>query len=402
MIKSGCWIILSWLWLSGSAFRSAADGIAAPAPRPSPAPVITLAAVGDVLLAGKAAKLSAQQGAGAAFAAVKNTLGPADIAFCNLECPLSGRGGAAKKAYTFHASPLAAEDLRQAGIDLVGLANNHTLDYGRGALQDTLAALKTAGIAWVGAGEDLQQARRVQFFDFGRDPATKTRLAFLAFSNMLPLDFYASEKRGGTTPAWAKLIRQDVARAGKQADFTIVAFHWGKELSDRPTPGQRALAHLAIDSGADLVIGHHPHVLQGGECYKHGFIIYSLGNFVFPSRGKTRESVILLARLQKPKQLTIELQPIWIEGGTPRPAEGKSGEKILRRLAGLTRELGGVLTLREGSACLRPAPESPPRSGLGLPGEQHLDKTPEAGNGHLALHYGRAQGLAPDFGYAFD
>lgn len=330
-----------------------------PSPPPAPPPpVITVAGVGDILLAGRAEKLSAQEGVGAPFASVKTTLASADLAIGNLECPLSGRGSPAEKTYTFRAPRQAAGDLRAAGLDVVCLANNHSLDYGRPALQDTLGALQQAGLVWVGAGENLTQARQAKFFSFGKGKTAKTRIALLAFSNMLPTDFYAGENRGGTVPALVELIKQDVGEAAKKADFTIVSFHWGKELSDRPTPGQRALAHLAIDSGADLVLGHHPHVLQGVESYKNGVIAYSLGNFVFPSRSLTRESVILLAHFQKPKKISIELQPIWIEGCAPQPAAGETGRKILQRVAGLSNPLGGALEIRGERAWLTVPAES--------------------------------------------
>jgi len=328
-----------------------------PKPKPTPlrpppkAPVITVAAVGDILLGGQAEKLSAQAGAGAPFAAVKTLLTEADIAIGNLECPLSGGGRPAEKTYTFRAPTQAVEDLQAAGINIVCLANNHSLDYGRAALQDTLQALEQGGLEWVGAGENLTQARQAKYFVFSEGKA-KTRIALLAFSNMLPMDFYAGNNRGGTTPALAEFIKQDISAACKKADFVIVSFHWGKELSDRPTAGQRTLAHLAIDSGADLVLGHHPHVLQGVENYQSGIISYSLGNFVFPSRSQTRESIILLARFQKPKKLTVELRPIWIEGCAPQPARGETGENILRRLSGLSKPLAGELEIRGERAWL--------------------------------------------------
>jgi poly-gamma-glutamate synthesis protein (capsule biosynthesis protein) len=325
-----------------------------PPPPPPEPPVITVAAVGDILLAGKAEKLSAQEGVGAPFISVKTTLASADLAIGNLECPLSGGGRPAEKTYTFRAPTQAIEDLQAAGIDVVCLANNHSLDYGRTALQDTLSSLGQGGLEWVGAGENLAQARQAKYFVFG-EGKTKTRIALLAFSNMLPTDFYAGENRGGTVPALVELIKHDVGEAAKKADFTIVSFHWGKELSDRPTPGQRALAHLAIDSGADLILGHHPHVLQGVENYKKGIIAYSLGNFVFPSRSLTRESVILLAHFQKPEKITVELQPIWIEGCVPQPAAGETGEKILRRLAALSEPLAGELEIRDARARLLPS-----------------------------------------------
>jgi poly-gamma-glutamate synthesis protein (capsule biosynthesis protein) len=280
-------------------------------------------------------------------------LAGADIAFCNLECPLSARGRPAQKKYVFRAPASTAESLRAAGIDLVSLANNHSLDYGRQALKDTLEALRAEGISWVGAGEDLGQARQARNFSFSSGRKEPIRVTFLAYSNMRPIEFYATARRAGTVPAWESLIKKDVAEASRQADFTIVSFHWGKERSPFPTAVQRTLARLAIDSGADLVLGHHPHVLQGVERYRGGIIAYSLGNFVFPSRDQARESVILRVRMQRPKAMSIEILPVLIEGFTPQLARGPEAAKLLKRLAALSARLGTELELREDSAWLR-------------------------------------------------
>jgi len=317
---------------------------------PEEPPVIALAAIGDVLLAAQTTKPGSLQEAKSPFAAVKPVLSGADIAFCNLECPLSDSKEAAEKKYLFRAPPASAAILRSAGIDVVSLANNHTLDYGRKGLLDTFQALQAEGISWVGAGEDLQEAQQPQVFSFGSGD-NRTRVALLAYSNMLPTDFYATSLPG-TAPALDSLIRKGVSEASQQADFVIVSFHWGDENSQFPGLRERTLARLAIDSGADVVLGCHPHVLQGIERCRGGLIAYSLGNFVFPSRGLARESAILLLRMQRPKKLSLEVIPVLIEKSAPRPARGAEAAKILNRLAALSGQLGTKLEIGADSAWL--------------------------------------------------
>jgi poly-gamma-glutamate synthesis protein (capsule biosynthesis protein) len=340
------------IFLSGCAHRPAPAPKPLPKPLPKPFPIITLAAVGDVNLVTQPQKDNKPGKEKSPFEDVKPALTKADIAFCNLECALSDGGKPADKDYVFRASPNAAKNLKDAGFDVVSLANNHSLDYGRKALTDTMQALSLQEIAFVGAGQNLQAARQKKVFTFGRGRHT-TRIAFLAYSNMLPLDFYAAKKRSGTAPALENFIKNDVAAASKQAHFTVVSFHWGKERADIPTSGQQILARFAIDSGADLVLGGHPHVLQGIENYHGGIIAYSLGNFAFSSRGLAQESVILLARMQQPKKLNIEILPIIISNSKPQLVYGAKAGALLKRFAALSAQLGAKLEIKDSSACLK-------------------------------------------------
>ncbi len=341
-------------------------------PPPKPPPVITLAAVGDVLPSVLPAEEKSSQ-VPSRFAAVQQILSGADIAFCNLESALSDRGRAADKKYVFRYPPATAAELKDAGFDVVSLANNHSVDYGREALLDTIQALRVQGLSWVGAGENLRRAREARFFIFGRGKA-RTRIAVLAYSNMLPLNFYASVKRAGTTPALEDLIREDVKAASRRADFTVVSFHWGDELSPTPGPREKTLARLAIDSGADVVLGGHPHVLQGMERYRRGIIAYSLGNFAFPSSRSSKatsrrrtsphhtpaqESAIFLVRMQRPHRLQIEVVPVVIEKGAPRLARKPEAGAILQHLATLSAHLGTPLVIKGETAVLQA--NSPPQ-----------------------------------------
>jgi len=242
---------------------------------------VTLMAVGDIMLGRTIGEMIKTEGISAPFLFTAETLSQADITVGNLECPISDRGSPEDKAYTFRAPLEASESLAYGGFDLVSLANNHILDYGPLALEDTLAALSTYNILWVGAGMDATQAYSPVFIEI-----SGLRLAFLAFLDV-PLTDYdylewdADSEKPGVAWAHNDEIRKNVQQAKSQADLVIVLMHNGYEITRKVYPSQQEVARLAIDSGAALVIGSHPHVLQDIEEYKGGLIVYSMGNFVF-------------------------------------------------------------------------------------------------------------------------
>jgi poly-gamma-glutamate capsule biosynthesis protein CapA/YwtB (metallophosphatase superfamily) len=238
-------------------------------------------AVGDVMLGRTIGELIETHGPAAPFLYTADTLRSADITVGNLECPISTRGTAEEKTYTFRAPLAAAESLAYAGFDLVNLANNHILDYGRLALADTLESLAAQDIQMVGAGMNTNEAHAPVMIE-----VNGLRLAFLGYMDIPPAIYdYRSWEAGPTQPgvAWAheERLQQDVTAAKAQADIVIVLVHNGYELMQQVVSEQRKIAHLAIDSGASLVIGSHPHVLQRVERYKGSLIAYSMGNFVF-------------------------------------------------------------------------------------------------------------------------
>jgi len=213
----------------------------------------------------------------------------ADITFVNLEGPISSRGTNHGSIYSFRADPRAVATLTAAGIDVVSLANNHIFDWGPEALQDTVILLDEAGIIHAGAGQNYEAAHT---------PAVISRggisFAFLAYTNLVPRSFTLAS----STPAvaWAEpdAIAEDIRRAREQADAVIISFHFGDEYSLTHNAFQETLAHAAIDAGATLVIGHHPHVVQEVGKYKDGYIAYSLGNLLFDQNfGDTKKGLLL-------------------------------------------------------------------------------------------------------------
>ncbi len=250
-------------------------------PSPDPDLRLTLMAVGDIMLGRNIADLIESEGHTAPFIHTAQMLRSADIAVGNLECPISTRGKPEPKLYAFRAPPAAAGALAFAGFSLVNLANNHTLDYGHIALQDTLENLSARQIQTVGAGNDATKAYAPAFIE-----VEGLRIAFLGFVDVHPTDYdYRKWEAGPDQPgvAWAheEQVRAGVTAAKAQADIVIVLVHNGYEIIEQVSSQQQKIAHLAIDSGASLVIGSHPHVLQRIERYHNGLIAYSMGNFVF-------------------------------------------------------------------------------------------------------------------------
>jgi poly-gamma-glutamate synthesis protein (capsule biosynthesis protein) len=310
---------------------------------------VTLDAVGDIMLGREVGRLMAERGPGFPFEHVRSLLASSDIRFGNLELPLTDRGTPAKKDYVFRAPPTAVAALVGAGFNVVSLANNHALDYGAEGLLDTLTALDRAGIARMGAGRTADEAHA---------PAVLTvkglRIAFLAYTNT-PNDSIsgwvaendtAGPNRPGVAWGTAAAIRRDVAAARQRADLVVVALHSGFEYTSAPNTVQRELAKAAVDAGAALVLGGHPHVLQGVEFYKGAPIIYSLGNFVFDLDADDRRqpglpsvlTVIFRVTLSARGVTSIRFLPTIIDQreGRPIPVTGADARPVLDRLYRLT------------------------------------------------------------------
>ena len=206
----------------------------------------------------------------------------ADYFITNEEFPFSTRGTPAPdKQFTFRVHPEKVKMMQEMGIDLVTLANNHALDYGRDAMLDTIDTLDHAGIRHVGAGKNLAEARKPAIVELnGRT------FAFIGATRVYPeADWAAGTDAPGMFSAYdgGVQLAEEVKAAKQQADYVIAYVHWGIEREEMPNEVQKSIAHRLVDAGADLVIGAHPHVLQGLEYYQGVPIAYSLGNFVFGS-----------------------------------------------------------------------------------------------------------------------
>ena len=291
-------------------------------------PTITVAAVGDIMFDSAPKRLIKAKGGNAPFSALVSQLRGADVTLGNLECPLSVRGHAvAGKTFTFQGDPRGAKGLQWAGFDLVSLANNHARDYGVSALRDTFQILGRAGLAWAGAGVNRAAAWKPAIIERGG-----ARIAFLAFSEIGPGNFVATGSKPGTAfTSNISAVTKAIKAAHAKADYVIVSFHWGVERSYSPTARQVNDGRAAIRAGADMVLSHHPHVLQGVEFYRRGIIAYSLGNFVFsPGTNAGRDSMILHASLTPAGVTSVSAEPVYIgSNGRPTPQKGASARRIL-------------------------------------------------------------------------
>jgi len=308
---------------------------------------IIINAVGDIMLAGKWAPLLKSKGYDYPFVGVRKELASSDINFANLESPIAESGHEyTGKKFRFRAEPQAAKALREAGFNLVTLANNHSMDFGGEALTETLRHLGNNGIALIGAGENLAEARNMALYTI-----KDKKIAFLGYSLTQPFNFFAGQNRPGTAPGYEKLVSADIASARKQADYVIVSFHWGKEATSTVQAYQRTVAHKAIDAGADVIIGHHPHILQGIERYKNGIIFYSLGNFAFASKSRTADVSAIIRLKLADERREAEILPLDVlhqrVGFQPQLLTGQRRAAVIEHLNSLSKSFKTEILTRE-------------------------------------------------------
>jgi poly-gamma-glutamate synthesis protein (capsule biosynthesis protein) len=306
-----------------------------------PDPVVHLAAVGDIMLDRDLGEILQQGDLAYPFANVADLLSAADVTVGNFESALGDVGQPAAKRYTFQSPPQAAESLALAGFDVLSLANNHALDYGPEALFQSIKLLEAQGIATIGGGADNAAARMPHL-----RKVNGLTLAFLAYvdvplesSNFDAVDWTATDTTPGLAWAIPEQMQADVAAARRQADLVIVVLHSGFEFQAVPSSPQMAAARTAIDAGADLVIGHHAHVLQGIEFYNGGAIVYGLGDFAFVSDG-VKETAILNVWLDSDGVRQLEVVPVILDQtGQPRLATAEEATAIHHSFYSLTEML---------------------------------------------------------------
>lgn len=312
----------------------------------------TLTFVGDIMLAGRVGKVAAAAGVGHIFAGVRDLLRRDDLSIGNLECAVARGGAPEDKRFTFRADPALLPGLHASGIEAVSLANNHSLDYGRVALVETLNYLRDAGIAAAGAGRTLDEATRPVMLS-----ADRQTVALIAASRVLPAShWYAAAGRAGLAAAYDPTpILAAIRHARDKADIVAVYLHWGKEGATHPAPYQRELGRRCIEAGADVVVGAHPHVLQGFEYYRGKLIAYSLGNFVFTS--EQRATAMLQTTFEAGRLERAEVVPCHITEYCPSAISDPWARR--QALRSLQERSYGVRIGDDGSLAAE-SPDSPP------------------------------------------
>jgi len=254
-----------------------------------------------------------------------------DLVVINLEDPLTTSNDNIKTAVPVKANPEYAKILKDDNIDVVCLANNHIMDYGESGLNDTLKALKKYNITTVGVGENLQEASKPAYF-----VVDNRTIAILNFFDTTTFQEFAeaelppaTDNSSGFAPADWNVIKENLDQARTQADIVIVVFHYGNEYSTTPNQYQKNISRKCIDEGADLVVGSHPHVIQGVESYKGGLIFYSLGNFVFDQSNPSPKESMIVKLQDLNGNLTAIIYPFRITNSCPRFMDTQSAETFL-------------------------------------------------------------------------
>ncbi|MCG8606520.1 CapA family protein [bacterium] len=302
-------------------------------------PELSVIAVGDVMLGSWVTPIINARGVDYPFEKTARYIQSATFAIANLEAPFTLDGKPFEKKFNFKVPPAHSAGLRSAGFDIVTLANNHILDYGETGLHSTIGTLREVGLEHCGAGSNLEEAHRPAVLH-----SDGKKVAFFGYSMTYPKQFYAKVDSAGTAYPEPELMAANLQAWRDSVDFIVVSFHWGAEKSETPKDYQIFFAHLAIDNGADLVLGHHPHVLQGLEIYRNRLIAYSLGNFAFGSYSKyATDSIILKVYLNHEGLFYARCLPINVDNREvefqPVVVEGERREKTLSKLRKLSLSL---------------------------------------------------------------
>lgn len=318
LLAIGIWLLGLVLWtgqlrqetnslaISASTFSAAVNQLQDSIRRN--APTSTLVFVGDIMLSRNIGKrMENFEDWEYPFRRVKKYLSEADFTFANLESPISDKGNNQGSIWSFRADPRTIIGLQAAGVDVVSLANNHIWDWGKEALIDTVNRLEEAGIATLGAGKDKKTANAGKVFKING-----TRVGFLAYTDLYPGGLAATEENPGVS-VWSRdQILSDIKRLKAESDLLFVSWHSGTEYEKNPDTQQKETYKWLVESGVDLVVGHHPHVIQPVEEYGGGWIVYSLGNFIFDQyfSKETMEGMVLEVSIRNGKITKIDTKKV--------------------------------------------------------------------------------------------
>jgi poly-gamma-glutamate capsule biosynthesis protein CapA/YwtB (metallophosphatase superfamily) len=263
---------------------------------------------------------------------VRPYLSLADVASVNLETQLADKNPphALPKSVTFYTSTAILDALKWGGVDYVALGNNHTFDYRGAGLLSTLDALASSNLGHSGAGQNERAARKPYVTTHNEVPISFS--SYVGWAGDFQPNQVATRDKGGAALATSDSVREDIL-AVSEGESSVVQIHTGLEYHDHPTMNQRTLFREAIDAGADLVLGHHPHVLQGFDLHNDKLIGYSLGNFAFDQYiYSTQLGCLLYVWMDGENFHRAEIVPIYLNGYIPTPGFGEQAYDILQRI----------------------------------------------------------------------
>lgn len=266
---------------------------------------VSFAFAGDIML-DRGVRRSVIKNLNGDYSALFNNLDVfknSDIAFANLESVASDKGKDIYNLYSFRMDPVAIPAIKNAGINILSVANNHVGDWGLSAYIDSLERLKENGLLYTGGGNNKTEAETPTIIE-----KNGMKIGFLAFSDVGPSSMDAGENTPGILLASDPDFDTIIQNAAKQVDYLVVSFHFGIEYKTIHDTRQEKLSHEAVDDGAKIVIGGHPHVPEDTEVYNNSFIAYSLGNLIFDQSwsAPTMQGMILEMKLYKDGSMTIQ------------------------------------------------------------------------------------------------
>ena len=273
----------------------------------------------------------------------------ADLFVVNNEFAFTSRGTAVSKQYNFRADPKNAQILKDMGADLVTLGNNHTYDYGEEGLLDTLDTLKAAGVPYVGAGKDLEEASAPAVYTIGGFRISLINAETILFNSNPPAQCALEEKPGTFDCYRPEMLFEAIRKAKAESDYCIAVLHWGSEGKTTPNEKQLMISRGAAEAGADLIIGGHPHVLQtigrAGEIP----VVYSLGNYLFHSGTYDTGVIQAVFRPSEKRLESLRFVPMQCRNMKVFTLSGSEKERLLKYMRSLSPEVqideDGIITL---------------------------------------------------------
>ena len=288
--------------------------------------------VGDIMLGRGIESIRTYRGEDSLYKSAKSYWENADLVAANLENAVLKED---KKEYQKSDNTIylnsdyhALEHLRQAGVNMFGLANNHAYDYSERAIIELSDYMKWNDIIYSGIGKDREDA-----LHYAITEVNHIRIGFVAITDVCGKEDVAREKHAGVMSTTYGGYNQLVNRISRETDLTIVYMHWGDENQLVPSARQTQLGHQLVEAGADVVIGSHPHVVQRAERYRKGVIFYSLGNFIF-DQGNTysRDTAMVQLEVNKNGRLSFKVIPMRINDGVPMEASEYYAKRINHKI----------------------------------------------------------------------